>query len=720
MKWMMIAIVLLFGAALHISCRRTNSNGDAALPIPGAPKKPVVDTYHGIEVVDDYRWLEDAGDPAVKQFVAEQNQRSRAYLDRQPMRNAMLARLKELHLRSASYYGLVQRGNHLFAMKDQPPKNHPLLVVMNQEADPNSEQILLDPDEFDAKGQTAIDWYVPSLDGKWVAVSLSEKGSEDGSLHIFATATGKKLDDVVPRVQFPTGGGDAVWNSEGTGLWYTRYPQGDERPPEDRNFYQQVYFHRLGTAATQDTYVIGKKFPRIAEITLQISEDGKYLLASVANGDGGEFAHYLMDPKGKWTQLTQFSDKVITAVLGQDGKLYLLSRQDAPHGKILALPMAAPTLGKAKVIVPAGNPIIHYLQVTKERLFVVDLVGGPQQVRIFDLAGNPKGTIPLKPISSVSGLVPLKDGSILYNNVSYLDPPAWFRFNPRSGESTATELNVKSPADFSDTEVVREMAVSKDGTKVPLNIIRRKGIKLNGQNPTLLYGYGGYSVNMTPGFSDQLRLWIEQGGVYAVANLRGGGEFGEEWHLAGNLLNKQNVFDDFIACGRYLIEQKYTSPQKLAIRGGSNGGLLMGAALTQHPELFRAVVSQVGIYDMLRVELSPNGAFNITEFGTVKDSEQFRALFAYSPYHRVHDGTAYPAILMTTGDNDGRVDPMQSRKMIARLQAATGSELPVLLITSASAGHGMGTSLEERLAQSADVYAFLFDQLGMKYQTEQK
>jgi prolyl oligopeptidase len=269
---------------------------------------------------------------------------------------------------------------------------------------------------------------------------------------------------------------------------------------------------------------------------------------------------------------------------------------------------------------------------------------------------------------------------------------------------------------FDDTEVVREFAISKDGTRVPLNILRRKGTKLDGSNPTLLYGYGGYSISEKPYFAGSFaRIWLDQGGVYVDVNLRGGAEYGEEWHKAGNLSHKQNVFDDFLATAQYLIDHKYTSPAHLAIIGGSNGGLLMGTAFTQRPDLFRAVVSEVGIYDMLRVELDPNGAFNVTEYGTVKDPAQFKALYAYSPYHHVKDGTAYPAILFLTGENDHRVNPMQSRKMIARLQAANSSDHPILLRTTASAGHGIGTALDEEIEEEADQFSFLFDQLGIKY-----
>ena len=287
-----------------------------------------------------------------------------------------------------------------------------------------------------------------------------------------------------------------------------------------------------------------------------------------------------------------------------------------------------------------------------------------------------------------------------------LEPARPSRKRPRSSST--------SPVSFSDIEVTREFAPSKDGTRVPLNIMHRKGMKFDGNNPTLLYGYGGYGLSMSPTFDFTRRLWFDRGGVYVVANIRGGGEFGEEWHKAGNLTNKQNVFDDFAAAAQYLIEKKYTNSNKLALLGGSNGGLLMGALLTQHPDLMRAVVSAVGIYDMLRVELAPNGAFNVTEFGTVKNPDQFKALFAYSPYHHVTDGTKYPAILMMTGANDGRVAPYHSRKMTARLQEANKSEHPILLRTSTSAGHGIGTALSERIKQQADIFSFLFAQLGMK------
>ena len=350
------------------------------------------------------------------------------------------------------------------------------------------------------------------------------------------------------------------------------------------------------------------------------------------------------------------------------------------------------------------------------RLYVTDVVGGPSRIRVFDLKGRSLPGPPLPPVSAMYQVVPTRAGDVIFGISTYLAPSAWYRFDAATGKSIRTALFRTSPVHFDDTEVIREFAVSKDGTRVPVNIIRRRGTRLDGTNPTLLEGYGGYGISMKPFFLGAFtRAWLDQGGIYVIANLRGGAEYGEEWHQAGRLTRKQNVFDDFIACAQHMIDRKYTSPAHLAIIGGSNGGLLMGAAFTQRPDLFRAVISYVGIYDMLRVELDPNGAFNVTEFGSVKDPDQFKALYAYSPYHHVKDGTAYPAILFPTGENDHRVNPMQSRKITARLQAATSSGHPILLRTSSSAGHGIGTAVDEQIEEESDVLSFLFDQLGIRY-----
>jgi prolyl oligopeptidase len=514
-------------------------------------------------------------------------------------------------------------------------------------------------------------------------------------------------------VQYPTGGGSAAWNADDTGIFYTRYPRPGERPEADLHFYQQVWFHKLGTPEGADTFEIGREFPRIAEVELESSEDGQWLLAAVANGDGGDFAHFLRNASGQWRQLTRFEDGVKTIKFGHGGALYLRSLKDAPHGKILHLPVTNPELGKATVVVPEGSGVIENFEPSARGLYVDELDGGPSRLRFYPDSHRKPIDVPILPISAVGRLHCWHEDDVLFANTSFLVPTAWYEWQPGLKSPRETALRTSSPASFDDIEVVREFATSKEGTKVPLNIMRKKGLKLDGNNPTILYAYGGYGMNLTPSFNALRRVWFDAGGVYAVANIRGGGEYGEEWHKAGNLTNKQNVFDDFIASAEHLIKQKYTSPAKLAVSGASNGGLLMGAFLTQRPDLARAVVSRVGLYDMLRVELDPNGAFNITEFGTVTDPVQFKALYAYSPYHHVRDGTAYPAVLFPCGENDGRVNPAHSRKMTARLQAATSSGHPVLLRMTASAGHGMGSSLKDRVAEQADIYAFLFEELGV-------
>jgi prolyl oligopeptidase len=407
--------------------------------------------------------------------------------------------------------------------------------------------------------------------------------------------------------------------------------------------------------------------------------------------------------------LTCYSVKSV--YFGSNAVIYLLTVRDAPRGRIMLLLLDASKLSEAKTVIPEGRATIESFTPASTRLYVGEMTGGPSEIAIFDLGGKRLGTIPTKPVSSVQTGIHLTGDEILFGSQSYVEPYGWYRYTPQGGVSR-TALTGTPSIDFSDIEVERAFAASKDGTRIPLNIVKRKGTKLNAQNPTILFGYGGYSVNISPAFQRRNRIWLDAGGIYVEANLRGGAEYGEEWHKAGKLTRKQNVFDDFAACARYLIRKKYTSPGKLAIEGGSNGGLLMGAALTQHPELFRAVVAYAGWYDMLRVETAPNGVFNVPELGTVSDPAQFEALYAYSPYHRVKDNTAYPAVLFMTGDNDGRVDPMHSRKMTARLQAATSSGLPVILRTSSDTGHGAGSAFDARIAQETDFFTFLFEQLN--------
>jgi len=696
-------------------------------PLPKTPKHPVVDEYHGVKVTDDYRWLEDGKSPQVIAWTQAENAHARAILDALPIRAQIQAFFKKLdEAYTPAGYALQMRGATLFAMNWPPGKQQGILVTLRSPDDGlASAHVVLDPAQVDATGSTAIQFYVPSPDGSKVAVSLAQGGSEAGSVHVYDVATGKPLTDVVPHVT-AIGGGSVIWKGDGSGFYYTHYPSEGEKPKEDLNFYQQIYLHTLGTPPTQDTYALGKDFPRIAETELSASEDGKYQLATVGNGDGGDYEHFLCGPDGKWIQLTQFSDGIKAVVIGPDA-VYMLSRDHAPHGKLLRAPLSSPELKNAKVIVPESSNVIQDFQYTlagmqptfvptATRLYVTELVGGPSEIRIYDQNGRDLGTVPAEPVSTITQIVPLAGDTILFGNTSYVDPIAWYRYDPESKKVTVTALRGASPFSFDGVEVTRELATSKDGTKVPLTVFKLKETKLNGENPALLTGYGGFGLSMTPYFDPSVLPWLDAGGVYAIANLRGGGEFGEEWHQQGMLTHKQNVFDDFIACAEYLVTKGYTNPSRLGIQGGSNGGLLMGAVLTQRPDLFRAVDSSAGIYDMPRSEMTQNGQYNMTEYGSVKDPEQFKALYAYSPYHHVEQGTKYPAVLLDVGENDPRVDPWHSRKFVAALQAATASKYPVLLISFSNAGHGgIGSSEDAQISMATYGTEFLYDQLGVKW-----
>jgi prolyl oligopeptidase len=683
---------------------------------PESVKKPVVEDYFGTKVTDDYRWMEDGKDANVVAWTDAQNRLTRGKLDAMEGRAKVRARVAELlSQRPASFDEVTVSGEQVFALKRQPPKQQPFLVLYADAAKQN-EKLVLDPNVLDPSGKTAIDFFVPSRDGKKVAVSLSVGGSEAGDVHIYDVATGKALPDVLAHVNGGTAGGSVTWNADGSGLWYTRYPREGERPKADLDFYQQLYFHKLGAPVASDTYVLGKELPRIAEIKVTTSGDGKSVLATVENGDGGEFAFYVTDDKGNFSQIAKFEDKIVDARFGSDGALYLLSRKGAPKGALhrLAKPFAT---SKPVLLVPEGDGVIEHYAVTKSHVYVAEQLGGPSRLRTFSLkagkAETPEVIELAFKIAAVGGLEKIGADDVLYRAESYTNAPGWFRYSAAAKKSTPTQLSQATPYSMDDVEVVRETCKSKDGTDVPLNVLRKKGIVLDGSSPALLTGYGGYGVSRTPRLRPMNRLWLDQGGVFAEANLRGGGEFGESWHDAGKLANKQNVFDDFYACAQTLVTKGYTKPERLAAIGGSNGGLLMGAEIVQHPEAYRAVVSAVGIYDMMRVETTPNGAFNVTEFGTVKDEKIFRALLAYSPFHNVKDGVKYPSVLFTTGANDPRVEPYNSRKMTARLQAATASDHPILIRADADTGHGMDTPLNASIEENTDVYTFFLNELGV-------
>ncbi|QNT77756.1 prolyl oligopeptidase family serine peptidase [Entomobacter blattae] len=687
--------------------------------------QPVEENFFGDKVTDPYPWLGISSSPEVKAWDKAQNRRTQTYLSSLPQRKKLYTRFMAAATQtSGGWKGLRVAGERVFAQTRLPSYQQPVIVNMDLSADPHTQIVSVNPNLLDPSGHTAIDWFVPSPDGKWVAVSLSKNGSEIGELHIFDARTGKETKEVpISHVQYPTAGGSVAWRADSTGFWYTRYPEGN-LSNKRQYFNQQIWYHSLGKKDGEDRYVFGRDLPKIAEIRLDNSQNALYTLISVENGDGGEFAHYVMDSRGHIRQITHFADHVTAASIGPDNVLYLLSYDHAPKGKILAMSLdgsaADLLLSRARLLIPESDYAIQgeeelggaAIVVTADNLYLKMLDGGPVRVGIYTHNGKPKGMLPVGKIASVSDIVSTRKGQVLYAEETYLTPQAIVRYDEQKGKSEKTKLVQKTPVSFKDIDVIREFAFSKDGTKIPLNILRKKGRKLNKETPAILCGYGGYGISLVPHFAGiGVKQWVEAGGIYVVANLRGGAEYGALWHQMGQLEKKQTVFDDFLASAHYMVQKHYTSPQHLAIIGASNGGLLVGAALTQEPTSFRAVVGLEGIYDLLHAEYSPNGAFNATELGTVENKSNYEKMKTYSPYQNITEGKSYPAVLLMMGLYDGRVSPEQSRKMTARLQAATASGFPVYLSVSESTGHGNGLSYS--IGQMADYYAFIYDQLGL-------
>lgn len=710
---------LLLGASTL--CATVSLAQSAPLPAPPpTPIHPVVDTYFGVHVTDNYRWLEVGSNPEVKQWVAAQDAYTADYMDKLPQRDPILNELKKsLHLQHTRYVGFEVRQDRLFALRYDPGAAAAKLVVFSSPRDKSSERLIVDLAKFVPGKIFQVTYYSVSRDGKLAGLALATGGSEDASLYIVNTATGKQVGETVPRANFATAGGSMAWLPDSSGFYYTRYPQGHERPAADKDFYQQVYLHMLGAPPAEDRYILGKDFPRIAEISLTTSPDGSHLLVNVGDGDGGLYEAFALGHDGVPHQVTHFADKIPYIVFGRDNSLWLLSNKNSGMGEMLHLRAGDYALADAKPVIPASDAAIEgsgydpeRIFVTPDRIYLTVIRGGPETIRAYTLAGKRLPDVPTPAVASIGRLVPDGAHTFLFTTETFTAPQQWLRYN---GSSKAEPLPFAEHPGVSlaDIEVQRVFATSKDGTRIPMTILMRKGTVLNGKNPTLLTGYGGFGISQTPRFRGQDRLWFDHGGIFAVANIRGGAEYGEAWHHGGMLTKKQNDYYDFAACAQYLVDHKYTSPAHLAAEGGSNGGLLMGVMLTEHPHLFRAIVSYVGIYDMLRNELNPNGAFNITEYGTVKNPVDFRAIYAYSPYQHVMAHTAYPAVLFITGDNDHRVNPANSRKMTAALQAATSSGRPILLLTNAHAGHGVSTNVSEALLENADAWAFLFSNLGM-------
>jgi prolyl oligopeptidase len=707
---LVIALSSLFLAAAAVYAGDDSKSSSAP---PPTEAKPVIDMFHGTKVLDNYRWLENGNSSETQKWVEQEMSYTRGMLDRLSGRGVLHKRLTEL-LSIGSVTQPVIAGRHYFYTRREGMQNQPILYV--REGLNGPDRPLVDANQLAADGTIALDWFQPSENGKYVAYGTSPSGSEMSTLHIIETKTGTVLPDTIER----TRAASIAWRLDNTGFYYTRYPKKGDVPAGQEMYNRHVFYHELGDDPNDDDKLIFGE-GRDAEDwpSVNLSNDGRWLLINVSQG-WTRSELFLMDVK-KGTPPTRITTGKNFLYGGEvyNDKLYVTTNEDAPRYRVFVADAGNYDREAWKELIPQADAVLQGTAVFGGKLFAQYEQNASSQLRIFDLDGKKLNDLPLPAIGTVFGSGGRWDrDEIFYGFQSFTFAPSIYRYDLKGG-STSLWTKVDAPSiDPAAFEVNQEWFKSKDGTRVPMFVVHKKGIQKNGKNPTLLTAYGGFNVSLTPSFSRTAYLWMEHGGVFAVANLRGGAEFGEDWHRAGMLDKKQNVFDDMIAAAEYLIAEKYTDKNHLAIQGGSNGGLLMGAMMTQRPDLFRAVVCQVPLLDMLHYQDFQIAKLWIPEYGTSENAEQFKWLYAYSPYHHVKAGTEYPAILFMTADTDTRVDPMHAKKMAALMQAeaknGASHTRPILLRIESKAGHGAGKPVAKQIEEFTDVYSFLFWQLGVR------
>ncbi len=723
---MLIFFLILFLGVGAFAFTDDSSSGDSGSNTPSGPPKakvaPVEETVQGHKIVDRYRYLENADDPDTKLYVEQELKYTRSILDPLPGRDKIHARLSEL-LAIGTVGAPQMGGKYYFHTRRDGNQNQPVLYVRggpNQDGLSSADdRVLLDVNSLAADGTVALDWWYASDDGKYVAYGTSPGGSEVSTLRVIETATGKLLPDSIER----TRAASLAWKHDNSGFFYTRYPKKGEVAEGQEVYHRRVFYHALGTDPGSDPLIFGEGRNPEAWPNVILSEDGRWLLIDEEQG-WTKTEMFLQDltsdqaAKKPLLQITTGKDFLYRADIYK-GKIYITTNEDAPRYRVLVVDAANPKRENWKEIIPQSDAVLQGATVSGGKLLVQYEHNATSELKVFGLDGKKIADIPLPAIGSVFGTSARYDrNEMFFGFQSFTVPPSIYRVD-LSDIKSALWAKVDAPSiDPSAYDVQQIWFASKDGTKVPMFVVSKKGIAKNGANPTLLTGYGGFNVSMTPAFNRSMYLWMEHGGIYAVANLRGGAEFGEDWHRAGMLEKKQNVFDDFIAASEFLIAQKYTDRDHLAIYGGSNGGLLMGAMITQRPELFRVVICAVPLLDMLRYQSFQIAKLWIPEYGSSEDARQFDWLYAYSPYHHVKAGQEYPAILFMTGDTDTRVDPMHAKKMAALMQAdaknGASKDRPILLRIETKAGHGQGKPVAKQIEESTDMYSFLFWQLGMK------
>lgn len=683
------------------------------LPYPETRQDPTIsDDYHGTKVADPYRWLEDDNSEETKAWVTAQNAVTFPYLHQLPKRAELRARLEKLWNYERVGVPFEEGGRWFFNRNSGLQNQSVFYVTEDLEKEP---RLLLDPNTLSTDGTTSLTETAPSPDGKFLVYGLSKAGSDWQEFRVKDIATGKDSADVLEWIKFS----GASWAKDSRGFYYSRYPQPKEGAAlTEANKNQKVYFHQLGTPQSEDRLVYERPDQPDWGLHAYVTDDGHYLTFSVTEGTDPKkriFYQDLTQPEAKVVELLNDFDAAYSFVDNVGPVFYFHTNLDAPRYRVIAIDVTKPERQNWREILPQTEDKLDGISIVGSQILAEYLKDARSDMRAFDLEGKLIRSIQLPGIGTIGGFNGRRSDTFThYAFTSFTTPGAIYRYDIATGQSSLYR-QPKVDFDGSQYETKQIFATSKDGTRVPMFIVHKKGLKLDGNNATLLYGYGGFNISLTPGFSIGRTVWLEMGGVYAMANLRGGGEYGADWHRAGTKLTKQNVFDDFIACAEHLQKEGYTSPKKLAIMGGSNGGLLVGACMAQRPELFGAALPAVGVMDMLRFHLFTIGWAWKSDYGSSEKADEFKALYAYSPLHNLKPGTRYPATLVTTADHDDRVVPAHSFKFAARLQACQAKDgPPVLIRIETSAGHGAGTALKKVIEETADEWAFLHQVLEME------
>jgi prolyl oligopeptidase len=698
----------LFGCT---SDRPTPKQQSTQLKYPATATIEQVDDYHGTKVADPYRWLEDDHAAATKEWVEAQNKVTFGYLEKIPQREKIKQRLTELW--NYERYGLpFKEGGRYFYTKNDGLQNQSVLYTMASLDEPA--KVLLDPNKLSPDGTVALAGYSVTDDGTRMAYGTSTAGSDWNEWKVRDIRSGNDLPDEIKWVK----SSGAAWTKDGKGFFYSRYDAPDDTNTfKGVNYFHKLYYHALGTPQSQDVLVYHRPDQKEWGFYGQVTDDGRYLGITVWHGTDTRNRFFYKDLESPNNPVVEFLndfDADYTLIDNIDSTFYFRTDLNAPRGRIIAIDIRKPARGQWREVVAQSRDRLVSASMVNNQLIANYLTDAHSQVKIFSTKGELVRELKLPGIGHVSGFGGKRhETETFYTFTGFTRPTTIYRYDLRSGTSTLfREPKVKfNPENYESKQVFYH---SKDGTRVPMFIVHKKGVKLNGQNPTVLYGYGGFDISLTPAFSVSTLVWMEMGGVYAQPNLRGGGEYGKEWHHAGTKLKKQNVFDDFISAAEWLIANKYTSSEKLAISGGSNGGLLVGACMTQRPQLFRVALPAVGVMDMLRFHKFTRGWAWTSDYGSPDNAEEFQAIYKYSPLHNLKPGTKYPSTLVTTADHDDRVVPAHSFKFAATLQKAHAGDHPVLIRIETKAGHGAGKPTTKIIEEAADKWAFVVHELGMQ------